>query len=156
MTVQAHDRTQALEAFGRAFKGALAALRRMRGRELQHHAGELNYAQYGLLFGLSHGGQMSARELAYAADVSPATATEMLDSLAAAGLVERTRSEQDKRIVLTSLTPRGKSLVEARRTRYEPRLHAALGGFSESELETAAAVLDAVRRMFDELAESGS
>lgn len=153
MSVTTRDRTQGLEGLGRAFKGALAALRRMRSREL-HGTGELSYAQYGLLFGLSGGGRMSARELAFAADVSPATATEMLDSLAAAGLVDRTRAEHDKRIVLTSLTARGKALIEQRRARYEPRWTAALSEFSEQELLTAERVLDAVRRMFDALADA--
>lgn len=153
MSVRTSDRTQALQSFGRAWKGALAAMRRMRSREL-HHPGDLSYAQYGLLFGLAGGGQMSARELAFAADVSPATATEMLDSLAAAGLVDRARSERDKRIVLTSLTPRGKALVEKQRARFEPRWTATLGEFSEDELATAERVLDALRRMFDEFADS--
>jgi DNA-binding MarR family transcriptional regulator len=115
---------------GRAFKGTVAALRRLRGRE-SHRPGELSYAQYGLLFGLAESPAMSARELALSADVSPATATEMLDALAASGLVERTRSTLDKRIVLTSLTARGRALVDERRARYEPRWRSALAEFSD-------------------------
>jgi DNA-binding MarR family transcriptional regulator len=152
MSVAQAGRTEAMEAVGRAFKGAMAALRRMRSREI-HHPGELSYAQYGLLLGLAHGEPMSARELALAADVSPATATEMLDLLAASGLVERIRSSDDKRIVLTSLTERGGALVEERRARYEPRWRQALDGLSEEELLAAATVLDRVHRMFDELVE---
>ena len=153
MSVAAPDRMEVLEAVGRAFKGALAAVRRMRGRET-HHPGELSYAQFGLLFGLYDGEPKSSRELALAADVSPATAAEMLDALAAAGLVERSRSHEDKRIVLTSLTEHGRALIEERRARYEPRLRASLDQFSDAELATAAGVLDALRQMFDELAES--
>jgi len=149
------DRMEALEAVGRAFKGTTAALRRMRGRET-HRADELSYAQYGLLFGLCEGDRMSARELALAADVSPATATEMLDALAASGLVERTRSQEDKRIVLTSLTDRGKALIDDRRARYEPRWRAALEEFSDEQLLTAASVLEALREMFDELVDEDS
>lgn len=145
--------TDALQAFTRAWKGALAAMRRMRSREI-HHPGELSYAQYGLLFGLSDGAPQSARELALAADVSPATATEMLDGLAAAGLVERERSTDDKRVVLTTLTDRGKSLVEERRARYEPRWRAAFDEFSEEELLTAARVVESLHELFDGLAES--
>jgi DNA-binding MarR family transcriptional regulator len=78
----------------------------------------------------------------------------MLDSLAASGLVERTRSQDDKRIVLTSLTERGKAVIEERHARYEPRWRAALAGFTQDELHTATRVLDALRRMFDELADS--
>jgi DNA-binding MarR family transcriptional regulator len=148
-------RTDTLQAFTRAWKGALAAMRRMRSREI-HRPGELSYAQYGLLFGLSDGAPRSARELAIAADVSPATATEMLDSLAAASLVERTRSSDDKRIVLTTLTERGKQLVEERRGRYEPRWREAFAEFSDAELLTAARVLDTLRDLFDGLAESES
>ena len=151
MTVRTPTRGDSLQAFGRAFKAADAALRRMRGRET-HHPGELSYAQYGLLFGLCDGVPRSSRELAIAADVSPATAAEMLDSLAAAGLVARIRSVEDKRVVLTSLTERGHALIDERRARYEGRWRAALKQFSDEELLTAAAVLDCVRAMFDELA----
>ncbi len=149
----AHTRADELATFSRAWKGALAALRRMRSREIQH-PGDLSYSQYGLLFGLSDGEPRSARELALAADVSPATATEMLDALAAAGLVDRVRSAEDKRIVLTTLTDRGKRLVEERRARFEPQWREAFEGFSSEELTSAARVMDAVRDLFDGLAES--
>jgi DNA-binding MarR family transcriptional regulator len=153
MSVAVRERAEVIEAVGRAFKGALAAVRRLRGRET-HHPEELSYAQFGLLFGLCDGGSKSSRELALAADISPATAAEMLDALAASGLVERSRSEDDKRIVLTSLTQRGRELIEARRARYEPRWRATLERFSDEELLSAANVLEALRQMFDEFAES--
>lgn len=152
MSVKTPSRTEALDAFGRAFKSAVAAQRRLRGRET-HRPGELSHAQYGLLFGLADGLAHSLRELVDAADVSPSTGAEMLDSLAAAGLVERARSSADKRVVLTSLSDRGRALLDERRARYEPRWRAALQEFSEAELLTAAAVLDRVRAMFDHLAE---
>ncbi len=151
MSTRTASRTESLEAFGRAFKGATAALRRLRGRET-HHPGELSYAQYGLLFGLCDGVPRSQRELALSADVSPATAAEMLDSLASAGLVERIRSAEDKRVVLNSLTDRGQALIDGRRARYEPRWRAALERFSDEELHIASAVLAQVRDMFDDLA----
>jgi DNA-binding MarR family transcriptional regulator len=153
VTLTAPERTEVIDGVGRAFKGALAAVRRLRGRET-HHPEELSYAQFGLLFGLADGGAKSSRELAFAADISPATVAEMLDALAASGLVERSRSEDDKRIVLTSLTERGRALIQARRARYEPRWRAALEQFSDEELLNAANVLEAVRRMFDEFADS--
>jgi DNA-binding MarR family transcriptional regulator len=128
----------------------MAAVRRLRGRET-HRPGELSYAGYGLLFGLAKGNTLSARELAEMAELSPATVTQMLDHLAAAGLVERSRSETDKRIVLTSLTDRGRAVVEDRRARMEPRWRAALGEFGEDELLAAAAVLDRLALLFEEL-----
>jgi DNA-binding MarR family transcriptional regulator len=150
VSVRTPPRTEALEGFGRSFKAANAALRRLRGRET-HRAGELSYAQYSLLFALCDGVPRSLRELALAADVSPATAAEMLDALAAAGLVERNRSTEDKRVVLTWLTVHGQSVIEERRASYEPRWRAALKQFSAEELDTAAAVLEQVGAMFDEI-----
>ena len=152
MSVRSASRTEAIEALGQAFKAVLAAQRRMRGRET-HRPGELSFAQYGLLFGLYFDEPLSLRELALAADVSPATAAEMLESLAAAGLVERIRSAEDKRVVLTSLTDRGRELVAQRRASYEPRWRAALKECSDEELRSATAVLDRIATMFDELAE---
>ncbi len=154
MSVKAPPRIEILEEVGHSFKGAMAALRRLRGRET-HQPGELSYAQYGLLFGLWKGPARSSRELAVLADISPATAAEMLDGLAAAGLVDRVRSEEDKRIVLNSLTDRGRELIEERRRRYEPQWRAALADFSQEELHIAARVLDAIRAMFDENAAGG-
>ena len=143
-------RTEALDQLGRSFKTAVAAVRRLRGRET-HHPGELSYAQYSLLFGLAGGGERSAGELSLEADLSPASVTQMLDSLAAAGLVQRVRSEHDKRVVLTSLTERGRQLVAERRARFEPRWRRALASFSNEELVAAAAVLDRLRDVFDDI-----
>jgi DNA-binding MarR family transcriptional regulator len=154
--VRAHDgdRGDALEQLGRSFKAAMAAARRLRGRETQR-PGELSFAQYSLLFGLVDGRPRPARELADAAELAPATVTQMLDSLAAAGLVRRLRSSEDRRVVLTSLTERGDALLAERRARMEPRWRQALSEFSEDELLTAAAVLDRVSTLFYDVVERG-
>jgi DNA-binding MarR family transcriptional regulator len=154
MSVRAPSRVEALEAFARAYKAANASLRRLRGRETRR-PDELSHAQYGLLFALCDGVPRSLRDLAIAADVAPATAAEMLDSLDAAGLVERVRSSEDKRVVLTSLSEHGRTLIDERRARYEPRWRAALSDFDDQDLLTAAAVLDRVREFYEELAEEG-
>lgn len=137
-------------ALGQSFKHAMAAVRRLRGRETRLHGG-LSDAQYTLLFSLRDVPELPSRDLAELAGLSPATAAEMLEGLAAAGLVHRERSEHDRRVVLTSLTERGRNLVEARRARFEPRWRAALAEFSDEELLIAARVLDRLRGMFDEL-----
>src|SRR5579875_654624 len=141
---------EAAAELGRAFKACVGAGRRLRGRETRVH-GELSDAQYGLLFGLREHSELPTSELACLADLSPATATGMLDGLAGAGLVMRTRSERDRRVVLTSLTERGRALVEARHARFAPRFDAALAEFSDTELRTAAAVLTRLGQMFEEL-----
>jgi DNA-binding MarR family transcriptional regulator len=148
------DRATLVEEVSEAFKRTTAAVRRLRGRET-HRPGGLSFAQYGLLFSLSEHGEMPARELACAAELSPATVTEMLEALASAGLVARVRSERDKRIVLTSLTERGRALVGERRQVWDSRWRAALGEFDEEQLRVAAVVLDRLQQMFDAAADSG-
>ena len=144
--------TEPIERVGQSFKAAMAAVRRLRGRET-HRPGDLSYAQYSLLFSLTKGEALSARELAEMAELSPPTVAQMLDHLASAGLVQRLRSDVDKRIVLTSLTDRGRSVVEDRRSRMEPLWRAALGEFSDEELLAAAAVLHRLAGLFEELHE---
>jgi DNA-binding MarR family transcriptional regulator len=138
------------EQLGRSFKAVMAAVRRLRGRET-HRPGELSYAQYSLLFNLAGAEHMSAKDLADAAALAPATVTQMLESLELAGLVQRTRSADDRRIVLTALTDRGKELVRERRARFEQRWRDAVAGFSDEELLTAAAVLERLAEHFGEL-----
>ena len=150
--VPEREQGDAAQDVARSFKRAMAAVRRLRGRET-HRPGELTDAQYGLLFCLRDQAQMSVRELAEAAELSPASVTEMLEGLTAAGLVERERSDRDRRVVLTSLTESGRGLVEERRARFEPRFRAAMGSFSEDELVVAAAVLDRLRDLFEEIAD---
>ena len=141
---------EAADQVARSFKRAMAAVRRLRGRET-NRPGELIDAQYSLLFCLRDETQMSVRDLAEAADLSPASVTEMLEGLTAAGLVERRRSDRDRRVVHTSLTESGRGLVEERRARFEPRFRAALEPFSEDELVVAASVLERLRDLFQEI-----
>ncbi len=145
-----HDPATAIGRLGVAFKRSMVAVRRLRGRET-HRPGQISYAQYGLLFGLAGMCERSARELAEHADLSPATVAQMLEHMEAAGLVKRTRSEQDRRVVLSVLTERGAAVVAERRARMEPRWQAALTEFSEAELDAAARVLDRLADYFDDL-----
>ena len=141
------------EQLGRAFKSAMVAVRRLRGRET-HRPGALSNAQYGLLFSLATASEMSARDLAEAAALSPATVTQMLEGLEGHGLVTRLRSAEDRRVVLTALTERGREVVEQHRARVEPRWRAAMSEFTPRELATAAAVLTRLAQHFDELYET--
>ena len=145
-----HDPSTPAGQLGLAFKGAMVAMRRLRGRET-HRPGQISYAQYGLLFGLAGMGECSARELADQTDLTPGTVAQMLDHLEAAGLVRRTRSEHDRRIVLSALTEHGATVVAQRRAQLEPRWQTALSEFSDSELNAAARVLNRLADYFDEL-----
>src|ERR1700753_1242040 len=142
---------EAAATLAESFKGLMTAVRRLRGRETHSRDGISN-AQFQLLFGLREGKLRSGGELACVAGLSPATTTQMLDGLEAAGLVVRERSLEDRRKVMTSLTERGHALVEERHARFAPQWQQALAGFSDDELATAGAVMDKLGGLFDELA----
>jgi DNA-binding MarR family transcriptional regulator len=143
-----YDASTATGQVGVAFKRAMVALRRLRGRESQR-IGQLSFAQLGLLHGLAGRSECSARQLAEHSDLSPATVTQMLEHLEAAGLVTRTRSEQDRRVVHTVLTEQGAAVVENRHRDMEKRWTAALGEFSVDELATASTILGRIADMLE-------
>ena len=72
---------------------SFAACSRLRGRDTHLGGSELSHAQFELLIELHERGPLPAGELATAAQLTPATVTQMLDHLAASGHVERARSE---------------------------------------------------------------
>jgi DNA-binding MarR family transcriptional regulator len=145
----------AATALADSFKTLMGAVRRLRGRETHSQEG-LSNAQFQLLFGLREGKLLSGGELAGVAGLSPATTTQMLDGLEAAGLVIRERSLQDRRKVMTSLTERGHALVEERHARFAPMWRQALVEFSDDELATAGAVMNKLGELFDQLAADDS
>jgi DNA-binding MarR family transcriptional regulator len=143
-------RTEALTELNAAFKGAVAAIRRLRGRQT-HRPGELSFAQYQLLFGLAKHAELSTGELAQTAELVPATVTQMLDNLEAIGLVERRRSDHDRRIVKCTLTRRGRERVDQLRLDLERRWSTELAAFTTAELATAASVLARLRDLYARL-----
>lgn len=142
-------REEAIAEFSSSFKGAMAAVRRLRGRDT-HRPGELGFAHIQLLSNLAERGGLSAGDLAAAAELSPASVTQLLDSLVDSGLVERTRAEHDRRVVTCTLTSRGRQLVNKRRAFFEDRWQEALAPFTTQELAAATAVLARVHALFDD------
>lgn len=113
--------------------------------------GRLTAPQVNLLRPLAEDGPMSSGQLAEAAGLTPATTTHMLDQLALAGVVERTRQEHDRRVVITALTDHGAKLLDDRVGEMRRAWAVALGGFEAEELEKAADVLEAIGRFTDDL-----
>ena len=142
-----------METLAHSFKAAMAAVRRVRGRDT-HNPGALSHAQYQVLFELLRRGELPAGALATQAGVSAASMTQMLDRLADAGLVERAATKTDRRVVTVSLTDDGRKTCERRRAELEPLWNEMLAEFGPKELHTAAAVLDQLTALYEHLARS--
>jgi MarR family transcriptional regulator, organic hydroperoxide resistance regulator len=141
--------TELLE-LGKAFRRTFRSLSRLRGRDTHLGAGELSHAQCELLFELDERGELSAGELACAAQLTPATVTQMLDHLADGGHVERARLERDRRVVVSRLTPRGRQAIEAKRAKWQGRWEQALADVAPEELRAATRVLTCLQAVFED------
>jgi DNA-binding MarR family transcriptional regulator len=135
---------------GMAFRHVFRSFSRLRGRDTHLGAGELSHAQFELLIELFERGALRAGELAAAARLTPATVTQMLDHLAEQGQVERVRSETDRRVVVSRLTPRGRSAIEAKRAAWKGRWEQALAGIAVDELSAATRVLERLGAMVED------
>jgi MarR family transcriptional regulator, organic hydroperoxide resistance regulator len=143
------ERQEAITELGIAFRRAFRSLRSLRGRDT-HRGDEIGHAQFELLIELYANGAMHAGELAEAVEASAATVSGMLDGLSEQELIERTRSDTDRRIVVVKLTRRGKRKVEARKAVWQRRWQEALEGLDDDELKVAARVLERIHGVFCE------
>jgi DNA-binding MarR family transcriptional regulator len=143
-------RAQQLRELGVAFRRTFRSISRLRGRDTHLGGEELSHAQFELLIELWDRGELSAGELAAAARMAPATVTQMLDHLAESGHVERTRSQTDRRVVATRLTPKGAKKIEAKHAAWESRWEQAMAGIDADELRGATRVLQRLAAMFED------
>ena len=137
-----------MDELRRALGDVFAARRRLQGRE-KSRAGELTLTQCIALVRIDREGETTAGQLAEAAGLNPASVTAMLDQLEESGVIKRTRSGADKRVVLVSLTDKGsKALAETRA--YGERVWATeFAGVSDEDLVVAAAIMDKVVTVMD-------
>ncbi|WP_233412978.1 MarR family winged helix-turn-helix transcriptional regulator [Nucisporomicrobium flavum] len=96
---------QALMLASRAFVG-------MTARSLAAVEGEVTLPQFRALVVLAVRGPQRSIDIAEELRVNPSTGTRMLDRLIRKGLVRRTRSMSDRRVVRVRLTPAGHDIVE--------------------------------------------
>ncbi len=145
-----------LLALGAAFRRVFRGLSRLRGRDTHLGGSELSHAQFELLAELYDRGELPAGELAAAARLTPATVTQMLEHLADQGHVERVRSEVDRRVVVSKLTPSGKRKIVAKRKAWQARWAQALAGMEPDELLAATKVLERLGGLFEDVPAEGA
>ena len=134
-----------------ALNQLLAADRRLRGRD-HSRPGELTFAQLRTVAALGREHEMTAGQLAKSAELTPATVTSILDQLEAANIVERRRSTEDRRVCNVALTPEGWELLERKLAVWNRLWAERMSGFSDKEIETAAAILHEATGILDTVA----
>jgi DNA-binding MarR family transcriptional regulator len=109
---------------GDVIESVLAASRALvavAARSLAAAGEDITLPQYRVLILIARRGPQRALDLAEALDVSQSTITRMCDRLGRKGLVDRERPADNRRTVITTITPSGRHLVDAviRRRRRE-------------------------------------
>jgi DNA-binding MarR family transcriptional regulator len=128
----------------------LGAERRLRSRD-QHRDDGLSHAQVRALFLLGKEREATAGEIARHAELSAASVTAMLDHLETAGVVERRRSEEDRRVCVVTLTDSGRALVDEKRERWRALWQEQLADLPERDIAAAVRVMRRMSQAIDAL-----
>jgi DNA-binding MarR family transcriptional regulator len=105
---------------------------------------DMTHAQLGIFLKLLHGQANTAADLARELSADTGSMTRMLDRLEEKGFIQRSRSKQDRRVVLVALTDMGRQLADQMTQVVVNTLNHHLRGFSAAEI---AQFKDFLRRM---------
>ena len=100
------------------------------------HNTVLTPPQFGLLWCLNCAKKLTMTELAEKLDLSHGAATGLVDRLEKLGLIERQRSEDDRRVVCVALSSQGLQLIERVNTKRHAILRNILQDLSPQERQT--------------------
>jgi DNA-binding MarR family transcriptional regulator len=133
-----------------ALNHMFGAERRLRGRD-HSRPGQLTFGQLRLIGALGRERKMTAGQLAKSADLNPASVTAILDDLEAAGIVQRHRGTEDRRVCNVSLTPQGWQLLERKLAGWQALWAHELAHFTDAEIQVAARVIQRITGILDSL-----
>jgi DNA-binding MarR family transcriptional regulator len=141
-----------VEDFLISFDAFAQAVRRARGAQSQGPEETLTLSQYALLQALSGREKARVRELAVEAGITPSTATRILDALERRAIVNRSRSEDDRRGVTVRLTDLGRETLSGQDAWLRGRQRAFFEGLPPIERDLAPDLLVRLAALIDELA----
>src|SRR6201986_947299 len=145
------DQPPGAEDFLVAFETLAQAVRRARGAVAQDTPGRLTLSQYSLLLPLSCADTARVSDLAAGAGIAPSTASRILDALERRAIVQRTRSEEDRRGVTVTLTDDGRAALAQQHEWMRGRQLEFFDGLPGEERELVSDLLVRLAALIDEL-----
>lgn len=91
---------------------------------------------------IGEAGSSRMTDIARALDVTLATLTVACDRMQKKDLIERTRAEKDRRVVMVSLTPKGQAAWQYHEKFHHDLIDAALAGMSQEEQKALSHALE--------------
>ena len=119
----------------------ITALQRELAKTMRRHAFKhwmtlsMSTSQMKSLMCIIENEKLSSKKLADMLDVTPANVTGVIDKLIEQGLVSRSESAQDRRVVFLEATEAGKKLIENLEQHASEQSSRMLSAMSEDELE---------------------
>ena len=103
---------------------------------------EVSFTQWIVLTKLREGSALTASDLCRTLRHDTGALTRLLDQLEERGLIERVRSQEDRRVVRLQLTPAGRKLAIELTPFVVDRLNGALADFSKAEFQELTRLLN--------------
>jgi DNA-binding MarR family transcriptional regulator len=145
------QRSDVHESFGNALEELIRAVLKASGRGVAGGETELTLSQYFVMDAMA-GEALTVSEVARAARVAVPTATRALRALEMRGFVDRDRSdEDDRRLVTVVLTPSGRAVLDEKRAWVHMRQREIFEGLTAAERATISGALSAIAHTIDEL-----
>jgi len=132
----------------------LAELNQMSFRDFQgalkrFHSGSLSIIHLNLLMLLRFNGPLTMSRLAELLDVSVASATGIVDRMEKKGVIERKRSDEDRRVVEVHVSGKGEDVFIAMQAERQAHMARMLSGVADKDLDALLTGLRAVREARD-------
>jgi DNA-binding MarR family transcriptional regulator len=147
MTPPAPDRAEAIDRVASTLLGRAARLTRLLMRSGAHR---LSRTEVGVLSTLSDGPRRIT-ELAQTEALAQPTVTQLVDKLEGRGLVARTRSGEDARVVMVEVTAAGTERLEEVRAEIRANMREALAELPDAELTELAHAADTLGELIEKL-----
>jgi DNA-binding MarR family transcriptional regulator len=141
------DRADAIDLVASNLLGRAARLTRLLMRSGAH---EISRTEVGVLATLSDGPRRIT-QLAMTEALAQPTVTQLIDKLEGRGLVSRSRSEEDGRVVLVEITTAGAAALEVVRTLIRANMREALVDLPDAELTELAHAADTMGSLIEKL-----
>jgi DNA-binding MarR family transcriptional regulator len=121
------------------------SFRDFQGAFKRWHEGSLSLIHLNVLMHLRFTGPTTMSKLAEMLDVSVASATGIVDRMEKKGVIERRRSDEDRRVVEVYVTERGEQVFSAMQSERQARMTRMLSEVSEADLSALLTGLRAIR-----------
>jgi len=126
------------------------SFRDFQGALKRFHEGALSLVHLNLLMLLRFNGPLTMSRLAEMLDVSVASATGIVDRMEKKGVIERRRSDEDRRVVQVYVTEKGEQVFTQMQAERQANMLKMISKITDSDLKSLLKGLRAVREARDE------